>query len=152
MRLRRRVLAKHSPWLALRIWDGVGHFFRSVRPRLGWKFDIELSPTDRAVLASTDLPDLLVEDVVEAFRMGSRGPGLEALLLTREWDFRLEDIQPEVHLWQACMDTSIPAGLAHYQASRLPHCRLTLCEGEGHFSMLVRRMEDVLRDLIQDDP
>lgn len=146
------VIGRQFPWAAEGIWAMAGAFFRDWRARFAWKWDIELSPADKEALASTALPSLLVEDIVEAFRAGSRGPGLEALLLTRDWDFRLEDIAMPIRLWQAELDTSVPAGMARHQARRLPNCELTLCPGEGHFSMLARRMAEVLQYSVEITP
>ena len=143
------VIGRQFPWAAEQIWAMAGAFFRDWRARFAWKWDIELSPADKEALASTDLPGLLVDDIMESFRSGSRGPSLEALLLTRDWDFRLEDISMHIRLWQAELDTSVPAGMAHHQARRLPNCELILCPGEGHFSMLARRMDEVLEYAVE---
>ncbi len=143
------VIGRQFPWAAEQIWAMAGAFFRDWRARFAWKWDIELSPADREALASTDLPNLLVDDILESFRSGSRGPSLEALLLTRDWDFRPEDISMHIRLWQAELDTSVPAGMARHQARRLPDCELILCPGEGHFSMLARRMDEVLKYAVE---
>jgi pimeloyl-ACP methyl ester carboxylesterase len=71
----------------------------------------------------------------ETFRQGGRGPALELLLYARRWDFRLEDIAAEVHLWHGHEDKTVPVSMGRYQAKAIPNCRATFIPNAGHFWM-----------------
>lgn len=51
----------------------------------------------------------------------------------REWPFALRDIQVPVELWHGTDDPAVPPAFARRAASELPHSRLHLLAGEGHF-------------------
>ena len=75
---------------------------------------------------------MLIENRVEATRVGIRGFAREALIFSRPWGFRLEDITMEVHLWHGEEDASTPLPMAQYVASAIPNCHATFLPGEGH--------------------
>ena len=82
--------------------------------------------------------------------MAQRGRGLahHVLLYARDWGFRLEDIEKEVHLWQGEEDVNVPPAMGRYQASRLPHCVAHFIPGEGHYSLPFNRAEEIFEEAI----
>ncbi len=102
---------------------------------------------DRQILARPEVRQMVLADTAEAFRQGGRGLAREAVLYSRPWGFRLEDIRMPVQLWQGDADLSVPLSMARAMASAIPDCRATYFPGEGHF-FLVDRMEEILRMLV----
>ncbi len=92
--------------------------------------------------------EVFKEDMFEAYRLGGRGAAWEAVLFARPWGFRLEDIGLKVHLWQGELDVNVPPSMGRYQASAIPDCKATFYSDEGHFSLIVNRMEEIFGSLI----
>jgi pimeloyl-ACP methyl ester carboxylesterase len=103
-----------------------------------------MSPADAEIIRRPDVRDLLIADITEAFRRGSRGAAWDIVLLGRPWGFSLREITCEVHLWQGEADTLVPPAMGRYQASEIPHSHLTLLPGEGHL-LIIDRMPDLIR-------
>ncbi len=106
-----------------------------------------LPEADRKVLARPEIWALFVADVVEAYRQGARGASWEAILYSRPWGFRLQDIAMEVHLWQGEEDVNVPPSMGRYQAESIPNCRATFLPGEGHL-LIVDHMEEMAAALV----
>ncbi len=140
-------LARRLPWLTnVPMWlmgQGARRF-----PDQAVSFMMRALPEpDRAVFARPEMMALFKEEIVEAYRSGSRGAAWEAVMYARPWGFRLEDIVMEVHLWQGEVDVNVPPSMGRYQARVIPNCRATFHPGEGHL-LLVDRMEEILGSLI----
>lgn len=103
-----------------------------------------LPDPDKAVFARPEVKTAMTDSVTEAFRRGSRGAACELLLYTRPWGFLLGDIAARVNLWHGEQDVSVPAAMGQYQARAIPNCRATFCPGEGHFSLIINHMEEIL--------
>jgi len=98
--------------------------------------------SDKAILAKPEIWAAMKEDFAEAFRQGSRGAAWELVLYLRPWDFRLEDISVDVHLWQGETDNVIPASMGRYLAQTIPNCQARFYPDEGHL-LVVDRMEEI---------
>ena len=72
----------------------------------------------------------------------------DAEIFGKPWEFRLEDIDVPVRLWHGTEDRAFSVGVAEYMASRIPNCTFRLIEGEGHYSLPIRHMREILSDLI----
>ena len=47
-------------------------------------------------------------------------------------------------MWHGTEDTVVPLVMAEYLAHVLPHATLRVAPGEGHFSVALRRAEEIL--------
>lgn len=99
---------------------------------------------DLAVLCDPTVSQKLLESTQESWRSGFRGTAWDATLAARKWDFRLEEIQMPVSLWQGEADRNVPATMARYVAEKIPHCQAHFYPEEGHISLLAHHMEEVL--------
>ena len=103
------------------------------------------SPDREIILAH--LP-LFVENLREAFREGESGPVQEAELLVRPWGFRPADAKQPVFLWHGGRDVTVPHSVGARLAAEIPHCHAFFPPEEGHFSLAVGLMEEILATLI----
>jgi pimeloyl-ACP methyl ester carboxylesterase len=110
-----------------------------------------MSPADAQIVSRPEVRDLLMADIIEAFRQGSRGAAWDIVLLGRPWGFSLRDIEPKVHLWQGEADTLVPPAMGRYQASQLKRSHLRLLPGEGHL-LIIDRMPDLIQTFRQTAP
>jgi pimeloyl-ACP methyl ester carboxylesterase len=103
-----------------------------------------VAEADKEILGRPEVRRTMGQDILEAFRQGSRGAAWEGVLvLARPWDFRLEEIKMEVHLWHGEADANVPVAAGRYVARTIPNCRVTFLPGEGHY-MVVDRMAEIM--------
>jgi pimeloyl-ACP methyl ester carboxylesterase len=109
-----------------------------------------LPDPDKAVLARPEVKTAMEDNIVEAFNSGSRGAAWELLLFTRPWGFLLNDIATRVDLWHGDQDVSVPATMGQYLARTIPNCHAIFHPGEGHFSLVINHMEEILSGLVNE--
>jgi pimeloyl-ACP methyl ester carboxylesterase len=139
--------AQRASWLAsLPMWLMAQAFRRSPERAMAQMVRALPAP-DQEVLARPDVLALAIDDTKEAFRQGSRAAAWETILYARPWEFRLQDIGMEVHLWHGEEDVTVPLSMGRYQAQAITNCLATFFPGEGHF-MLVDHMEEIMTALM----
>jgi pimeloyl-ACP methyl ester carboxylesterase len=118
--------------------------------RLFALFTANVPAPDRQVLARPEVRNLFLAALVEAVHRGSGGGARELTLYTRPWGFDLARIAVPVDLWHGRLDATVPVVLGEDLARVLPDCRSRFLDGEGHFSLPLSRMEEILRTLVAD--
>ncbi len=106
---------------------------------------------DRELFADPDYRALMMDSTAEALRQGGKGAAWELTLIARPWDIRLRDVRMPVSLWQGLADQILPAAMARRLAAALPNCRARYLPGEGHLSRVVRRIGEVLSELVNSE-
>lgn len=111
------------------------------------KFIEGLPEPDRLVLSKTDSQGFVLASAVEGVRQGS-GPLLDEIgIYSKFWGFKLEDLRVPVSLFQGEVDIDVPASMARYQASLIPNCEINLYPDDGHFSLLVNHIDEIIASL-----
>jgi pimeloyl-ACP methyl ester carboxylesterase len=105
-----------------------------------------MAEPDQRVLARPEVRAVFVESAAEAYRLGSRGAVWEAVMYSRPWGFRLEDITIEVYLWQGEKDVNVPPAMGRYLARAIPQCRAAFYPDEGHL-LVVDHADEILAAL-----
>ncbi|WP_299668568.1 alpha/beta hydrolase [uncultured Ruegeria sp.] len=103
---------------------------------------------DRAILADSNIRDMLVEDFAEALRPG--GQGMVDDMATNHgqpWGFRLNDIRTKVVFWYGALDHSVSPAMGRYLADQVPNSDFHLVEEAGHLWPLVHLIE-ILEDVV----
>lgn len=116
-------------------------------PALAMRF-LGSSPPDRRVLADARVRQALLRSMQEAFRAGSRGPARDLRLLTRPWGFRSEDVEVPVELWHGEQDAVVPPSATRRQERLLPHASARYYPNDGHYSIVLDHMGEILRALV----
>jgi pimeloyl-ACP methyl ester carboxylesterase len=106
----------------------------------------QLPPSDREILADRDLRDALMKDAPESYRQGSRAVVDEAIIFSKPWGFRMEEITVPVVLWHGTEDRNAPLAMAKEMERRIPNCTATYYEGEGHL-YFIKRWPEIARAL-----
>jgi pimeloyl-ACP methyl ester carboxylesterase len=109
-----------------------------------------LPPPDRAVLRGYPRK-ILVGSFREALKQGYRGGDRELFIYTRPWGIDLPTISRPVQLWHGERDTTVPVAHGRFLAQAIPCCRSFFLPQEGHFSLPILRMEEILGSLVGDD-
>ncbi|MEZ4601764.1 MAG: alpha/beta hydrolase [Syntrophotaleaceae bacterium] len=108
---------------------------------------LQPAEADRPVLADPDVSVILTNSIKEALRQGGQGPVRDLQLLGEEWDFDLNRIDCPVHLWHGEQDATVPIVMGRYLAHVIPGCQSRFYKKEGHFSLPVGHMEEILSDI-----
>ena len=131
--------------------------FRLVRPIISWRASLRMA---RSLLRTLPPPDAEAlqdsasfEICFESQRRAWRGSGVEGVMADAEiyglpWGFQLEDVSVPVRLWHGKQDRAFSAQVAEETANRLPNCAARFVDNEGHFSLPIRHMREILTDLI----
>lgn len=105
-------------------------------------------PADRAVLRRPQIRALFADSLGEAFRQGPAGAVADLAAAVRPWPFTLEGIG-ELQLWHGLADRVVPPLHSEWLQRAVPQARLTWMPGEGHFSLPVRHVRDIVRALVK---
>ncbi len=104
---------------------------------LSLKYWQEMSEADREAMGHPDMGRLYTEEMLEAFRQGSKGPAYDARLYTQAWGFRLEDISLDnVHLWYGETDVNVPVSMGRAMANAISNCKANFYPNETHLSVI----------------
>ena len=134
-------------------------FFRVLRPFACLKMSIRHRPFLRLALQRLDADALRDARAFDAFFNSSRkawrssleGVLVDAEIYARPWGFRLEDVPVPVRMWHGTKDRTFSYHLAEGLAQRLPSCQLRIVEDAGHYSLPIRHVEEILRDLVSQE-
>jgi pimeloyl-ACP methyl ester carboxylesterase len=141
-------LARAAPWLLRPMFALMGIGLRRRPDRVLDHLAAPAPAADRAVLQQSETRRVVIASLREAVRQGARGVAYEGRLFARPWGFRLEDVGSQVFLWQGEEDVNVPLAMGQSLAGSFPRCHATYCPDEGHFSLLVNRLPDILASLV----
>ncbi len=107
-----------------------------------------LRPCDAASLRDDAAFEAIFESQRRAWRGSAEGVMSDAQIYAQPWGFGLEDVRVPVRLWHGKEDRAFAVRLAQDAANRLPNCSARFIENEGHYSLPIRHMREILQDLI----
>ena len=102
---------------------------------------------DRLLLEQPRLRQMLIASHCEAVRTGHSGVYQDLRILTSPWGFSLRSIPIPVHLWHGELDTVLPPVIGRHLAGSIAQCRARFYSDEGHVSVPINRMVDILGTL-----
>ena len=132
--------------------------FQLVRPFLSLRPPVRLRPLllkilllrscDAASLREDAAFEAIFESQRRAWRGSAEGVMADAQIYAQPWGFIMEDVHLPVRLWHGKEDRAFSVRLAEQFANRLPNCKARFIENEGHYSLPIRRMREILQDLM----
>jgi pimeloyl-ACP methyl ester carboxylesterase len=102
---------------------------------------------DRAALKG-DAGEDLAADFAEAVRKGAAGWIDDDLAFVRPWGFDPAGVTVPTFLWQGDADLMVPFAHGRWLAERIPGAAAHMLAGEGHISLIVNRIDEVLDELV----
>ena len=102
------------------------------------------APDDR-VLADREVREVLSRSLREALRQSADGAALDLDVFLNPWNVPLGSIRVPVLLWHGERDVTVPVAMGRYLARSIPGCRAFYYPEEGHVSLAVRRMGEILK-------
>jgi pimeloyl-ACP methyl ester carboxylesterase len=144
-------LYQHAPFL-LRIFFYTTGALASIRPPVRLRplmlKVLQLQPCDAQSLEDTVAFEACFESQRRAWLSSVKGLIIDAEIFGEPWGFRLEDVDVPVRLWHGTKDRAFSIEIAKELAQRLPNCQMRFVEDEGHYSLPIRHMREILADLI----
>jgi pimeloyl-ACP methyl ester carboxylesterase len=107
-----------------------------------------LRPCDAESLRNAAAFEAIFESQRRAWRGSAEGVMADAQIYAQPWGFSLEEIRVPVRLWHGMQDRAFSVHLAEEVAKRLPDCNARFIDNAGHYSLPIRCMRDILKDLI----
>ena len=107
-----------------------------------------LPPVDREVLTDAFGEDL-ASSFHEALRIGVDGWLDDDLAFIEPWGFELDEIRSPVSIWHGSADLMVPYAHGQWLGGSIPDVAAHLREGEGHLSVLLGSMGEMLDELLQ---
>jgi pimeloyl-ACP methyl ester carboxylesterase len=132
--------------------------FRLAQPLLSFRAPIRLRPLilqmlllrpcDAASLRDDAAFEAIFESQRRAWRGSAEGVMIDAQIYAQPWGFAIEDVRVPVRLWHGIEDRAFAVRLAEEMANRFPNCKARFIQNEGHYSLPIRHMREILEDLI----
>ncbi len=141
-------LRRTRPRLLRRLFR-IARPFASVRPPIRFRPLLLrlLQPCDANVLRDSTAFEVCFESSRRAWRGSLEGVTTDAEVYAEPWGFSPEEITVPIRLWHGTADRAFSFRLIEHLATRLQNCHIRIVEGAGHFSLPIRHMEEILRDL-----
>lgn len=146
--LRFTQLARDKPWLSRLAYRLGGVMVRYMPGRLITQAMTALPEADRAVLAKPEAQEVFISMLKDAMRSGARGAQWDTALMVSPWDFRPQHIAMKVYLWYGERDRNVSPAMGRYLAETLPNSDARFYPSEGHLSLIVNHVEEILRALV----
>ena len=110
----------------------------------------QLPEIDRISFYSLGSHEEITAILMEPFKEGAAGPAKDMQLTVNPWGFSLANIKLNcpVTIWQGGLDTQAPAIHAELYAKLIPNAKLTIFKQEGHISLLVNKIEEILQSIL----
>jgi pimeloyl-ACP methyl ester carboxylesterase len=107
-------------------------------------FSAGISARDRDILQRPEVREVLRDSGLEAVREGGGGAWRDFFLLASPWGFGIGEIAMPIDLWYGTEDRIVPPVMGESLAAALPRSRPRFIDGEGHFSLPIGRMPEIL--------
>jgi pimeloyl-ACP methyl ester carboxylesterase len=107
-----------------------------------------LRPCDAASLRDDAAFEAIFESQRRAWRGSVEGVLVDAQIYAEPWGLAIEDVRVPVRLWHGIEDRAFAVRLAEEMANRFPNCKARFIQNEGHYSLPIRYMREILEDLI----
>ncbi len=150
MPLPNRLLAlssRHMPWLTKLIRRMMRRMILSDVEKATRQILSSVPDADKELIYTPENFNMLAQDVTEGFRPGWQGAAHDDIVLARDWDFDLGNIQVRMDIWQGEADVSVPRHEGEYLHSHIPSSHVTFLPDEGHM-LIFKRWGEILEALL----
>jgi pimeloyl-ACP methyl ester carboxylesterase len=140
-------LARHAPRLSHLLNCAIAPALRANPAWITKLLAATLPAPDAKILSDPEVLEMYSSSFREALRQGGRGAAVDLALHTRRWEADVQSIRAPFYLWHGEVDSTVPVSMGRKLASEVPGCRAMFLPDEGHFSLPVNRIEEILRTL-----
>lgn len=139
-------LARKTPEFFIRMT--INQFLKGFNPEARIDQMIEkLSVADRKILSQPEIRASLLESIALALRQGAAGMVFDLRTVTAPWPVDFAAIKCPHFIWHGLEDKVLPHSLSELLHKLVPHAKLKLFPGEGHYSLPLQYSAEILADL-----
>ena len=111
-----------------------------------WKNKIPLPKSD-SKLFTIDRGIKLMENFKEAIKHGTTGVHRDANLYSKDWGFKLKNIERKIFVWHGEKDLTVPIITNKYYKKKLKNKKIFIKSNEGHFSICYNFMNKIIKKI-----
>jgi pimeloyl-ACP methyl ester carboxylesterase len=134
-------IARLSTRLSRLVWHWPRGLLRRYPARFMKMLMIQMTPAERDLFQRPNVQQMILDDIAEGFRQGTRGVAQDMANAARPWSFRLEDIRLPVYVLHGEADVDVPPSMGRYLAQAIQDRRAAFYPDEGHYLYLTRWKE-----------
>ncbi len=108
-----------------------------------------LPPADQQFLRQTDILEGLVSSTRESYRQSSDGVYQDIRLITSDWGFESTEVHFPILWWHGDADEVCPIKSIRRVAAQNRFIKLTEYPNEGHYSLSIGKIDQLLSTLMQ---
>jgi pimeloyl-ACP methyl ester carboxylesterase len=108
----------------------------------------KLPEGDQQALNNSGGRAIMIESLQEAMHHGSAGAVFDLKSFVSPWPVDLDKIRVPYNIWHGEADRVVLPACARQLHASVPHSRLHLLPHEGHYSLPIRRAEEILTELL----
>jgi pimeloyl-ACP methyl ester carboxylesterase len=139
-------LARKTPEFFMRMT--INQFIKGFDPRVRLDEMIaKLSPADQECLSDPAIRESLYESIELARRQGGLGIIFDLKSVSQPWPVDFAAIKCPHFIWHGLEDRVLPHSLSELLHRKIPHSKLKLFAGEGHYSLPLQYSAEILSDL-----
>jgi pimeloyl-ACP methyl ester carboxylesterase len=140
---------RHSRWVSHAVHGALIAGMRKKPERALAALASTLSESDRLVHAQPEAGRFIIDVSLAAAQRGVRGWVYDDWLLNRPWGISPTDVPPGVRmdLWWGDSDLALPLEHGEKLAQAIPGAKLHVYPGEGHFSVIFKRADEIFAEL-----
>jgi pimeloyl-ACP methyl ester carboxylesterase len=139
---------KRMPWLMEAVIIGARKISHLPVDRPPMKWLLQTIPEeDRRAVESAGGYELFFNSFREGVRQGGRGAVADADVYLDPWELDFSNIRVPVVFWHGGLDRNIPIRMAKELAARIPAAETRWFGDEGHYSLPLHRLREILEDL-----
>ena len=138
-------LCRNKPLRGRLLLRMMGFMARYAPDRLLRQSLAALPEADQIVLKQPEAQQRYLRTLREAQRRGPRGAQQDTALMVGPWEFRPQEIAVATHLWYGEDDRETPIAMGRYLATAIPKSQTHFYPGEGHLSVMVNHLEEILQ-------
>ena len=140
-------MARRFPLLARFQMQMMAYGIKSGPDKMLAQIQSEMPPTDQNEFQQPGFTESFMATMAESLRQGPAKLVLEGSFYLRPWGFPLEEIRLPVYLWHGEADRDAPVAMGRHLAAAIPGCQAVFIPGEGHFSLAIHHMPEILQTL-----
>ncbi len=135
-------MAWYLPWLSTLNIKFLASVIRRDPARYLNTMKFKVHDVDKAILARTEIQNMLINDFAEALRGGAEGMASDmSANHGRPWGFALEEIKVKVLFWYCMLDRSVPPAMGKYLSATVLNSEATFMPNAGHLWVLLHLKE-----------
>jgi pimeloyl-ACP methyl ester carboxylesterase len=139
-------LARKTPEFFIRMT--INQFLKGINPEARLEEMIaKLSAADRKILSRAEIRASLFESIELARRQGGAGMVFDLKTVTVAWPVDFAALECPHFIWHGTEDRVLPHALSELLHELVPHSKLKLFPGEGHYSLPLQYSAEILADL-----